>query len=271
MRKGLSFTVKILSEGDLIMFKKILSVLLTFAMLLSMVPAVFAVEAEPMGITEGDNTVTIRIIGSSIPEKKPSLSSSKYDYGGAQYQNWLKTTTYKVADGTTVSQLLAQALTDAGFTYEMPSDYLNKLVINAPAEYGGHALGSSTYFSTGKWMLTYNQNGEYKSEQTSKLTDAVSDGYEVILRYTWGQTYEKHGKAWESFAWAVPDVSPAEYTGALKTMELINAIGRVDTESGAAITAARQAYDALSEAARTLVTNYDLLTTAEATFKDIED
>ena len=253
------------------MFKKILSVLLTFAMLLSMVPAVFAVEAEPMGITEGDNTVTIRIIGSSIPEKKPSLSSSKYDYGGAQYQNWLKTTTYKVADGTTVSQLLAQALTDAGFTYEMPSDYLNKLKIFAPAEYGGHELANSTYFSTGKWMLTYNQNGEYKSEQTSKLTDAVSDGYEVILRYTWGQTYEKHGKAWESFTWAVPDVTPAEYTGALKTMELINAIGRVDTESGAAITAARQAYDALSEAARTLVTNYDLLTAAEATFKDIED
>ena len=54
------------------MFKKLLSVLLTFAMLLSMVPAVFAVEAEPMGITEGDNTVTIRIIGSSVPEKKPS-------------------------------------------------------------------------------------------------------------------------------------------------------------------------------------------------------
>ena len=114
MRKGLSFTVKILSEGDLIMFKKLLSVLLTFAMLLSMVPAVFAVEAEPMGITEGDNTVTIRIIGSSVPEKKPSISSSKYDYGGAQYQNWLKTTTYKVADGTTVKQLLEQVW---GFEY----------------------------------------------------------------------------------------------------------------------------------------------------------
>ena len=182
------------------MFKKFLSVLLTLAMLLSMVPAVFAAEAEPQGVTAGDNTVTIRIIGSSVPEKKPSLSSSKYDYGGAEYQNWLKTTTYKVADGTTTKQLLEQVLTDVGFTYEMPSDYLNKLVIYAPVEYGGHALGSSTYFSTGKWMLTYNQNGAYKSEQTSKLTSEVVDGDEVILRYTWGQTYEKHGKAWESFA-----------------------------------------------------------------------
>ncbi len=253
------------------MFKKFLSVLLTLAMLLSMVPAVFAAEAEPQGVTAGDNTVTIRIIGSSVPEKKPSLSSSKYDYGGAEYQNWLKTTTYKVADGTTTKQLLEQVLTDVGFTYEMPSDYLNKLVIYAPVEYGGHALGSSTYFSTGKWMLTYNQNGAYKSEQTSKLTSEVVDGDEVILRYTWGQTYEKHGKAWESFAWAVPDVSPAEYTGALKAVELIDAIGRVDPESGAAITAARQAYDALSADARTLVTNYDLLTAAEATFKTIED
>ena len=253
------------------MFKKFLSVLLTIAMLLSMIPAVFAAEAESQGVTAGDNTVTIRIIGSSVPEKKPSLSSSKYDYGGAQYQNWLKTTTYKVADGTTVQQLLDQALTDAGFTYEMPSDYLNKLKIFAPAEYGGHELAQSTYFSTGKWMITCNQNGAYKSEDTSKMDDVVSDGYEVILRYAWSTNYEKHGKAWESFAWAVPDVSPAEYTGALKTMELINAIGRVDQESGAAITAARQAYDALSEAARTLVTNYDLLTAAEATFKDVED
>jgi len=258
------------------MFKKFLSVLLTIAMLLSMIPAVFAAEAESQGVTAGDNTVTIRIIGSSVPEKKPSLSSSKYDYGGAQYQNWLKTTTYKVADETTVQQLLDQALTDAGFTYEMPSDYLNKLKIFAPAEYGGHELANSVKAAdgtstSGKWMLTYNLNGVYKSEQTSKMTDTVSDGYEVILRYTWGQSYEKHDKVWESFTWAVPDVSPAEYTGALKTMELINAIGRVDPESGAAITAARQAYDALSEAARTLVTNYDLLTAAEATFKDVED
>ena len=253
------------------MFKKFLSVLLTIAMLLSMIPAVFAAEAEPQGVTAGDNTVTIRIIGSSVPETKPSLNSTKYDYGGAQYQNWLKTTTYKVADDTTVQQLLDQALTDAGFTYEMPSDYLNKLKIFAPAEYGGHELGNSTYFSTGKWMITCNQNGAYKSEDTSKMDDVVSDGYEVILRYAWSTNYEKHGKAWESFTWAVPDVSPAEYTGALKTMELINAIGRVDPESGAAITAARQAYDALSEAARTLVTNYDLLTAAEATFKDVED
>ena len=77
-------------------------------MLLSMVPVAFAAEVEPQGLIEGNNTVTIRVIGSSVPEKKPSLSNSKYDYGGAEYQNWLKTTSYKVADGTTVQQVIAQ-------------------------------------------------------------------------------------------------------------------------------------------------------------------
>ena len=58
------------------MFKKFLSVMLTFAMLLSMVPAVFAAEAETQGVTAGDNAVSIRVIGSSVPETKPSISSS---------------------------------------------------------------------------------------------------------------------------------------------------------------------------------------------------
>ena len=258
------------------MFKKILSLLLSLAMLLSLMPAVFAVEAETMGIAAGENTVTVRIIGSSIPDTKPNIGNTSCDYGGAQYQNWLKTTTYHVADGTTTQELIAQALTDAGFTYTMPSEYLNKLEIYAPAEFGGHVLKNSVksadaQSTSGKWIVRINNNGAYKSENTSKMSDAVVNGDQVILRYVWHQNTEKYNGTWESNTWAVADLAPADYTGSQNVMALINAIGRVGEESGAAITAARQAYEALNAEAKTLVTNYDLLTAAEASFKAIED
>ena len=68
------------------MYKKILSVLLVVAMLMGMAVNVFATEAEP----KADINVTLRVIGSSLPDGKPSLSSSKADYKGAEYQNWMK-------------------------------------------------------------------------------------------------------------------------------------------------------------------------------------
>ncbi len=48
---------------------------------------------------------------------------------------------------------------------------------------------------------------------------------------------------------------------------LISAIGVVGENSGDAITAARTAYDALSELAKSFVTNYDVLTQAEEDYK----
>ena len=259
------------------MFKKTLSMLLVVAMLLSVMPTVFATEAETQGVTAGDNTVSIRVIGSTIPNTKPSISSSKYDYAGAEYRNWLKTTTYKVAEGTTAQQLIEQALTDAGLRYTATSNYFNKLSVYAPEEFGGYELMKDVLAADGKksggsWMITVNNHGAYKSENTSRMdTTALVDGDELILHFVWSTSYEKHGKAWESFTWEVPDVSPAAFGTANGAMTLIDAIGRVTPESGNAITAARNAYNALTEDAKTLVTNYETLTAAEATFKAIED
>ncbi len=51
----------------------------------------------------------------------------------------------------------------------------------------------------------------------------------------------------------------------------IAAIGEVTTNSGDAIMAARNAYDALSDAQKNLVTNLDVLTAAEKAFKELEE
>ena len=58
-----------------------------------------------------------------------------------------------------------------------------------------------------------------------------------------------------------PDVDAVE--------ALIDAIGEVTLESGDAIKAARAAYNALSEAKRAMVSNYDVLLAAEAAYKDL--
>lgn len=258
------------------MFKKMLSMLLVVAMLLSVMPTVFATEAETQGVTAGDNTVSIRVIGSTIPNTKPSISSSKCDYAGAEYRNWLKTTTYKVAEGTTAQQLIEQALTDAGLRYTATSNYLNKLSVYAPEEFGGYELMKDVLAADGKksggsWMITVNNHGAYKSESTSKMDTALVDGDELILHFVWSTSYEKHGKAWEHITWAVADLAPAEYSAATNAVALIDAIGRVTPDSKAAIEAARAAYDAVPESAKSYVTNYETLTAAEATFKAIED
>ena len=51
----------------------------------------------------------------------------------------------------------------------------------------------------------------------------------------------------------------------------INAIGTVTADSGDVINAARSAYDALNSELQNRVSNYDTLTTAEATYQDIKD
>jgi hypothetical protein len=55
-------------------------------------------------------------------------------------------------------------------------------------------------------------------------------------------------------------------TNANKVVDLIGVIGTVTKDSGAAISAARTAYDALSTAEKAQVTNYSVLTAAEAEF-----
>ena len=54
-----------------------------------------------------------------------------------------------------------------------------------------------------------------------------------------------------------------------EVMDLIDAIGTVDSTSGAKITAARTAYNSLTSAQQALVTNYATLTAAEAAYQEL--
>ena len=63
----------------------------------------------------------------------------------------------------------------------------------------------------------------------------------------------------------------ADKSAADTVIGLIDAIGTVTLSSGPAIEAARAAYDALTDAQKALVTNYDVLTAAEARLEELKD
>lgn len=63
----------------------------------------------------------------------------------------------------------------------------------------------------------------------------------------------------------------ADKAAADKVIEKISAIGTVTLESENAITVARTAYNALTDAQKALVTNYSALTTAEATLAELQE
>ena len=211
--------------------------------------------------------VTFRVIGTSLPTATPSITSSTADYKGAVYQNWLKTVSYQALAGSSAEDLIYQALTDAGFTYTEGKP--TNMSITAPEEYGGHTITAkdSLLGSSSRWMITINNGGAYRTESYTSFAGALEDGDEVILHFVFKYNYERHGKAHESNTWAVADITPAEYSAATNAMALIDAIGRVTPDSKAAIEAARAAYDAVPEIAKSYVSNYETLTAAEAAYE----
>lgn len=214
--------------------------------------------------------VTIRVIGASLPSATPSISNYSANYQGAEYQNWLKTTGYEALAGSTAEDLIRQALTDADFTFRVGGP--TNTSITAPADYGSQVITAkdSLLGSNSRWMITIKRNGEYVSENYTSFAYTLEDGDEVILHFVFNYRYERYGSANEDNTWAVADLSLEEYRGYNTTIALINAIGRVTPDSKTAIEAARTAYDALSDSAKTYVTNYETLTTAEAAYSVIE-
>ena len=114
--------------------------------------------------------------------------------------------------------------------------------------YGGVTLGELDNGKNSGWMYTLND--EYPllgvSEQYLKKGDVI------VFHYTDDYTHD--------FAF------DADKKIAKEIVAMIAAIGTVDLGKGSAITAARTAYDALTDSEKALVTNYAVLTAAEKTY-----
>ena len=187
----------------------------------------------------GTIDVTISILGDS----KHGANGSVHAYAEGGLTTWVGATTYTVDSNATVWTVLKKCLDENGYTYS-----------NSTGNYVASINGLAE-FTNGKnsgWMYTL--NGSYPMLGVSQ--QYLNDGDVIVFHYTDDYTLE------------AADMGPApeEKKTADEVIALINAIGVVDLTKGDVIAKARAAYDALSAADKKLVTNYQTLLDAEASY-----
>jgi len=144
--------------------------------------------------------------------------------------------------------------------------------------YTGAAGGHSAKFDVGeagKWsggIVNLSLTGRWAGSPNFLRVDAfdassVGDSIAIKAFYL-THSLEDAQKIVDSLA-GEPEVNP-DQEAADAVIELIDAIGEVALDSEAAITAARAAYDALTDAQKALVTNATVLTAAESALADLK-
>ena len=174
-------------------------------------------------------------------------------YGGLK--TWISNAAYTVDQNATVADLLDIVAEKHGVVFDNPTgNYVESVT------YNGITLGE---FDNGKlsgWMYTLNESHPMfgVSEQF------LENGDRIIWHYTDDYTKEEGSEKWGGGSSTNKD---SDEKVADEVIELIDAIGTVTKDSGSKIAAARTAYDALTDVQKRLVSNYEVLTDAEAEFE----
>ena len=170
-----------------------------------------------------------------------------YKHNKSKYTVKLADVTVTIKSGQTAFDAFALAMEEAGLDYVEKSDsYIVKIGDLDEMDHGPNS----------GWLYMVNGKAPDVACRSYKLTSNC----EMIWFYTDDFTND-YGS--EDF---MGSNSNNDQAVANKVIDLINAIGTVDKNSGEKITAARTAYDKLTDAQKKLVTNYSTLTKAEADF-----
>ena len=141
----------------------------------------------PVDPTDKTKTITasFRLIGSTLASKDIDLSDEKEEsYNGAKYVTWISTRKYTLAEGSTVYDLFAKAMSDAGLKEKGGSaGYVSS--IWAPSQFGGYELSEFTNGKYSGWM--YTMNGEHTDG--IKVQKLVGNA-EVVFHYVDDYRYE---------------------------------------------------------------------------------
>ena len=195
--------------------------------------------------------------------------TSVHTLAGGNLQTWIAAKTYKVQPGATVKDLFETALTSAGLSWSNPTgNYVESITRN------GVTIGEFTNGTYSGWMYTL--NGKHSSLGVAQQT--LVDGDKVVFHYSDDYTREESGSS--STGSIVSGTTTTIYStygtsntdAAAEAVErLIDDIGEeITLESEAKILAARAAYDALTDAQKQLVENYDVLVAAEARLAELK-
>ena len=222
--------------------------------------AEFRVVVKKPATPNAPNTITVyfKLMGDDnhnwaddyIPEEGEAHT---LQYGGLK--TWISNAAYTVDQNATVADLLDIVAEKHGVVFDNPTgNYVESVT------YNGITLGE---FDNGKlsgWMYTLNESHPMfgVSEQF------LENGDRIIWHYTDDYTKEEGSEKWGGGSSTNKD---SDEKVADEVIELIDAIGTVTKDSGSKIAAARTAYDALTDVQKRLVSNYEVLTDAEAEFE----
>lgn len=262
-------------------------------------------DGEDAGNSEGDTpaatptpgiTANFRIIGGSVPGEvsnynKLDFSKTYGDYHGGAYQNWMKTTSYTLENGT-LSELVTKGMTAYGLGYDFSAS-ANAVSVTATADFGSHELKRSIRYSYFRWCYTVlNSKGETVtdgiiSENNILNMDStliLSEGDTLLIHCVYDYRFEL--KTIDGVYWTEGSQddyvqyylntkdygSLADLAAADEVIALIAGMdARITPDSKDGIAKVRAAYDKLTEDQKKLVTNSDELFAAEAELKKIED
>ena len=187
-----------------------------------------------------DITVTFSLLGDSVHGD----SGDKHTLADGNLEKWIDGVTVTVDNNATVLDVITKAL---GSKYVIENETGNYIQSITPKD--GKALGEFTNGNLSGWMYTL--NGVHPNLGVAQ--QYLNDGDVIVFHYT-----DDYAKEYEA--------DNNKKKTAEEVVALIDAIGTVDLSKGTAIDKARVAYDKLTDAEKTLVTNYNVLVAAEAAY-----
>lgn len=222
-------------------------------------------------------TINFSIVAATKPSETPVISDESADYKGASYFTWYNNAAMEITPGTTLQSIAQTGFDALGFEdFSMPTAG-TRMSVTMPEMLGDYTLARRSYGNYSQWYVTVKHNGELQKENNSFTVIKPHDGDEVILHYTFNYMEELLSAGNEGVSGNfvnAPALDTDSYEAANAVSAKIKAIGAladVNADSKTVVEAARTAYNALSEKAQALVSNYADLTAAEARIKAIED
>lgn len=198
-----------------------------------------------------DITVTVTILGDS----KHGNNGSIHGLAMGGLSTWVsRSLTMKTTN--TVWDALKQVLDEKGYSYSASDDN----------QYGSvyiSAINGLAEFTNGPnsgWMYTF--NGTHPNRGVSAYY--LKDNAKIVLHYTDDYTYEEGGKNYGK--------APGSEDAVKEVIALIQKIGTVAYTNACKnrIDNARKAYDALTDAEKAKVTNFETLKSAEAKYEELK-
>ena len=187
-----------------------------------------------------DITVSFMLLGDSAHGD----SGDKHTLADNNLETWIDATKVTVSNNATVLDVI---LAVCGDRFDIKNESGNYIQAITPKD--GTELAEFTNGNLSGWMYTL--NGVHPNLGVAQ--QYLNEGDVIVFHYT--DDYLKEYEAEQNRTKTAEEV-----------IAMIDAIGTVDLSKAGAISAARSAYDKLTDAEKALVTNYDVLVEAEAEY-----